>query len=86
MMKPLLLCGALIGAFLFSVTYACADDCVLDQSCTTTIWQLTYQGNVVSFGDMDQEQCEDLLAELEAQTEPFTGLACEEVPVKRENI
>ena len=61
-----------------------ADPCMID--CTGTIWELHYQGHVVSFGDMDQQQCEDLKAEIEAQTEPFTDLECVEVDVAREEI
>lgn len=76
------LTGALLtAAFLLIAVkaYACNE-------CNTTIWQLVYQGYVVSFGDMDQAQCEELKAELEAQTVPFSDLVCVEVPVAREQI
>jgi hypothetical protein len=74
--------GALLtAAFLLIAVraYACNE-------CNTTIWELHLNGFVVSFGDMDQEQCEALKAEIESQTEPFTELVCVEVPAAREQI
>ena len=61
-----------------------ADPCMID--CTGTIWELHYQGHVVSFGDMTQEECEALLEEIEPQTAGFSDLKCVEVEVAREQI
>ena len=80
----LLIGGALMLVFLSATVPAYANDCMID--CTGTTWELHYQGHVVSFGDMNLEECESLKAEIEAQTEPFTDLICVEVSVKREEI
>ena len=82
-MKTMLLIAGILTALLLSATLARADSCGM--ACTGTIWELQYQGNTVSFGDMTKDECGALQAEIEAQTEPFTDLLCVEVPVSRED-
>ena len=54
------------------------------------IWELVMipSGDVVSFGDMTQPECEEMKALVEAQTEleAFTGLKCRPRLVEREEI
>jgi hypothetical protein len=54
------------------------------------VWELVMipSGDVVSFGDMDEQECEEMKAMVEAQTEmeAFTGLKCRPRWVERENI
>jgi hypothetical protein len=54
------------------------------------VWELVMipSGDVVSFGDMDEQECEEMKSMVEAQTEmeAFTGLKCRPRWVERENI
>lgn len=70
----------------------------IDESCQesvacngeTVIWELIMvpSGEVVSFGDMEQGECEEMKALVEEQTdmEAFTGLKCRPRWVEREKI
>lgn len=75
-----------MGILLIALVIFGYDDCIINQSCTTTTFELFYQGNVVSFGDMSAEECADLKTEIEKQTPAFTSLECREVPVARTQI
>jgi hypothetical protein len=54
------------------------------------VWELVMipSGDVVSFGDMDEQECEEMKSMVEEQTEmeAFTGLKCRPRWVERENI
>jgi hypothetical protein len=56
----------------------------------TVVWELVMipSGDVVSFGDMDEGECEEMKSMVEEQTEmeAFTGLKCRPRWVERENI
>jgi hypothetical protein len=56
----------------------------------SVVWELVMipSGDVVSFGDMDQGECEEMKAMVEEQTEmeAFTGLKCRPRWVMREQI
>lgn len=58
-------------------SFACQDD---------TIWELVYQGQVIPLGDMTKEECEEVLAGIELQTEPFSELKCRERLVERQDL
>ena len=78
----LLIGGALMLVFLSATVPAYA----VCWPCNTTIWQLTYQGNVINLGDMTEQECNDILAEIDPQTPAFADLECVEVPVVRRDI
>ena len=95
--KPLLVCGILASVLLFCVTAGYADDdapsIYMDEACAqsfscneTIIYELVYQGSIVSFGDMNESECNQLKEEIEAQTRPFTELVCRPRLVEREKI
>jgi hypothetical protein len=60
--------------------------CAYSFSCQKDItYELIYQGEVVSGPeDMTREECEQVLADIEPQTEPFTELVCRPRLVERE--
>ena len=84
--------------FLFCVTPLYADDDefvrpYIDEQCAETfacrdtiIYELVYEGYVVSLGDLTEEECESLKADVEAQTEAFSSLECRARLVEREKI
>ena len=96
-MRFILLGGLLMVGFLFCVTPLYADDefvkPFVDEQCAesfacrdTIIYELVYDGNVVSLGDLSEEECESLKADVEAQTEAFSILECRARLVEREKI
>jgi hypothetical protein len=89
----------LTASLLMLVTPLYADDELpfVDEACAQSfgcqsemIWELIMipSGDVVSFGDMTKEECEEMKALVEAQTEmeAFTGLKCRARLVEREKI
>lgn len=61
------------------IAYAQAhDECngYEDIACTTTVWELQVDGETVSLGDMDEDQCEAMKEEIEPQTKPFSRVEC----------
>jgi hypothetical protein len=60
--------------------------CAFSYSCRgdNIVYDLVYQGSVLSTEDLTQEECEALKAELEAQTIPFTELECRPTMVERQ--
>lgn len=99
-MKFTLLGGLLLTGFLFAFGLAYADEtqpyvdeaCQQSFACTsdTVIWELVLlpDGVVVSFGDLDEAECEALkeLADSQSATEPFTALVCRPRLVERQKI
>jgi hypothetical protein len=51
-----------------------------------TIWELVYQGQVISepYHDMTLEECEELRSQIDPQTAPFTEVTCRPRLVERE--
>lgn len=55
--------------------------------CTQQVWELLYEGQVISFGaDLTEEECKALAKELDAQTRPFTRIECKWKWVCREEL
>lgn len=65
------------------------EDCAASFSCNSQkTWELIYKGEVVNRhfgGDLTFAECEELRAELEAQTEAFTEIYCRPRLVERED-
>ncbi len=57
-------------------------------TCTGTIWELRLMPDdvVVSFGDLTQDECEALKAEIQDQAPQWKDLVCVEVRVSRQDI
>lgn len=62
------------------------EECQFHGACTGTGWVLEYQGNLIQGlpDDMTEEQCRDILSQLEPQTAPFTQMECVQVGVSRQ--
>jgi hypothetical protein len=61
------------------------DPCITD--CSETVWVLEINGHPVSIGqDMDEDECNALLAQIDPQAPGFSSLECVPYDVRRERI
>lgn len=81
--------GALLGLFWLAqagpilpyVDEACAQSFACQKE---VIWELVLNGQVISEGDMTQEECQKELKAVEMQTKPFADLECRPRLVERQ--
>lgn len=64
------------------------EDCIYHGRCTGTEWVLKYQGHTVEGlpDGMSEQECRDILSQLEGQTEAFTEPECVEVGISRQAL
>jgi hypothetical protein len=76
----------LTASLLMLVTPLYADECSYD--CNGTGWTLYLGPDQLSWpnGELTEEQCQEMLEEIEPQAPPFADLKCVEEPTKRESI
>jgi hypothetical protein len=79
--------GAILtAAFLLIAVKAYAEECSYD--CNGTGFTLYLNDDQLSWpeGELTEEQCNEMKAEIEPQAPPFTALECRESAIKREEI